>query len=390
MSDHRTVLSGLYVRWRVLALSSLAVLVLGSIGLRLVWPTNNRLGWAALTTAVLTAELILLRRHLTGNHRPGETALLPGLGLGNLITLSRGLMLAAFAGFLAAPLPLTFQMAWLMAGLYAATVLPDFLDGYLARTTNHVTVLGAILDMEYDSLAMLAVSLIAVRLGKVPWWYISLGFARYIFVAGLWLRARRNLPTYDLTPSTVRRLAAGYQMVFFCVLLTPIFVPPATTVASILFVTPILVGFVRDWLVVSGAICPTAPAYQLYERIYGQVARWLPLIWRVSSGVVTAAFLVPSLRHAARIEGNLWPICFALLASTSAGLLALGVAARLAAIGLLAAVYADLAWGGFQPYHAGLMVCSVPILYLGAGALALWRGEDQLFTHRAGERWDQH
>ena len=152
------------------------------------WPPPEVLGWTVLTASVLGVLLLLLRRNLLQNHRPGDDSLLAGLGPANTITLARGLAVAALAGFLAAPLPMTGALAWAPAILYAAAVLPDFLDGAVARATNRVTVLGGILDMETDCLGMLAVSLLAVRLGKAPWWYVSLGLARYLFVAGIWWR----------------------------------------------------------------------------------------------------------------------------------------------------------------------------------------------------------
>ena len=333
--------------------------------------------WAALTAGVVAVQLVLLRRNLRQNHRPGDDTLLAGLGPANAITLARGLAVAAFAGFLAAPLPLTGALAWAPAILFAAAVLPDFLDGAVARATNRVTVLGGILDMEYDCLANLAVSLLVVRLGKVPWWYISLGLARYLFVAGIWWRERRGLPVYDLTPSNTRRLAAGFQMAFFCVALWPIFGAPATAVAGTLFVAPILLGFVRDWLIVSGTVSPQSPGYRRFERWRDWAGLWLPPVLRWIGALVAVAFLLPALSQAPLVA----PLAAA-LASASAVSLALGIGARVGAIGLLVATMAGVALVGFQPYDAALMIATIPLLYLGAGRFALWRGEDALFARR--------
>ena len=43
---------------------------------------------------------------------------------------------------------------------------------------------------------------------------------------------------------------------------------------------------------------------------------------------------------------------------------------------------AGVALVGFQPYDAALMIATIPLLYLGAGRFALWRGEDALFPRR--------
>lgn len=385
-ADPNTSLGGLRRRWWALAATSLALLLAGGSGLGRVWPPPAVLDWAGLTAAVLLCELTLLRHNLARNHRPDAAppGLLAGLGPGNLITLGRGLAIAAFAGFLAAPLPLDERLAWAPALLYALGVLPDFLDGALARATNRVTVLGGILDMEYDSLAMLAVSVLAVRLGKVPAWYVILGLARYLFVIGLWWRSRRGRPIYDLTPSNTRRLAAGFQMGFFCVALWPVLGPPATTIAGVLFVAPILVGFVRDWLIVSGALRPTAPGYQRAQRLAQAAAAWLPPLLRGVGGTTALLILLPTF----------WPVggwAAGLLAGVTmigaAGVL-LGAGARLGAIGVLLATCAALARQGFHPAHGILLASMIPLLYTGAGRAALWRGDDALFARRLGEPSD--
>ena len=361
----------------MLVLASSLLLALGVELLGRVWSPAEVLRWAALTVAVLGVELALLRRNLRQNHRPGDDTLLAGLGPANAITLARGLAVAAFAGFLAAPLPLTGALAWAPAILYAAAVLPDFLDGAVARATNRVTVLGGILDMEFDCLVMLAVSLLAVRLGKVPWWYVSLGLARYLFVAGIWWRERRGLPMYDLTPSNTRRLAAGFQMAFFCVALWPIFGAPATAVAGALFVAPILLGFVRDWLIVSGTVSPQSAGYRRFERWRDWAGLWLPPVLRWIGALTALAFLLPALSQRPLVA----PLVAA-LAAAGAVSLALGIGARVGAIGLLVATTAGVALVGFQPYDAVLMIATIPLLYLGAGRFALWRGEDALFARR--------
>ncbi len=388
-ADQATHLPGLHRRWWVLAAASLAFLLLGIVVLGGVWPPGGVLSWTTLTAAVLLFQLILLRRNLARNHRPDEAArrVLAGLGPGNLITLGRGIAIAGFAGFRAAPLPLDDRLAWAPAILYTLGVLPDFLDGALARATNRVTVLGGILDMEYDSLEMLAVSLMAVRLGKAPWWFVSLGAARYLFVAGLWWRSWRRLPVYDLTPSNTRRLAAGFQMAFFCVALWPIFGPPATAIAGILFVTPILAGFVRDWLIVSGAVRPTMPAYRQFQRLLAWASTWLPPVLRGIGGSVAMVFLAPSLWQASTNGTAIgWVVGLITgLAAVSAASVLLGAAARLGAIGVLVATCAALALHGFHPAHAVLLATMIPLLYLGAGKAAAWRGEDALFAQRIGE-----
>ncbi len=60
----------------------------------------------------------------------------------------------------------------------------DLLDGYVARVTRRESRLGAILDMEFDGLGILIASAVAVQYDKIPAWYLLLGVARLLFVAG--------------------------------------------------------------------------------------------------------------------------------------------------------------------------------------------------------------
>jgi len=377
--------AGLQRRWWVLTALSFMLVVGGGYALSRIWPVRAVFGWVGLTVVALAVQLSLFRRHLGANYRPAEAGrpLLADLGPGNLITLGRGLGIAAFAGFLAAPLPLDAHLAWAPALLYALGVLPDFLDGALARATGRVTVLGSILDMEYDSLAMLAVSALAVRLGKVPWWLIGLGLARYLFVAGIMWRQRRGLPVYDLPASNTRRLAAGFQMAFFCVALWPIFGPPLTALAGALFAAPILVGFGRDWLAVSGVLRHDTPRYRQYRRLRQRAWMWLPPFLRLMGGGVALSVLAPGLWHTATPGAVVW-LTGVLAAMAALGLL-VGAGVRLGAIGLLIAVCVAVVWSGFVAWHSVLLISTIPLLYTGAGRLALWRGEDALFDRRPGE-----
>ena len=92
---------------------------------------------------------------LDQNHRPGESTLLPVLGLGNNLTLFRGLVLSLLAGFLFLPRPAHGLLAWTPAILYTTLAVLDYLDGYVARVTNQATKLGEILDGVFDALGLL-------------------------------------------------------------------------------------------------------------------------------------------------------------------------------------------------------------------------------------------
>jgi CDP-diacylglycerol--glycerol-3-phosphate 3-phosphatidyltransferase len=213
------------------------------------------MAWLTVAAGVLILQWIYLIRRLELNHRPGENSLLPGFGPGTWITLLRGLLLAGSAGFLTLPKAQGI-LAWAPMALFTAAISLDLLDGYVARRFGQVTRLGEALELGMDSLAMLAGSGLAVRLGVLPWWYLSFGLASPAFRLGLWLRRRLGLGVRELPDSRIRRAIAGFSMGFLSGALWPIVSPLAATWVGLLFLIPFLGSFGRDWAAVSGIAGP--------------------------------------------------------------------------------------------------------------------------------------
>ena len=261
--------------------------------------------------------LAVLWRGLPDNHRLGESQLLPGLGAANHATLLRGLLLAALTGFLFSPRP-GGLLAWLPGLLYTLAVAIDNLDGFLARRTNRLTRLGEKLDMSFDGLGVLVAVLLAVGYGQLPFWYLSVALARYVYLAVLWVLRRLGRPTYDLPPSASRRGFAGLQMGFLAVMLWPIFTPPGTFNAAVWFALPFLAGFGRDGLIASGVL-RHAGGCAVQDQCF---ARWLPVGLRFLTVVLL-------LGTPASAWGPDWLAGLAAVVTLS---LALGAAGRLSAI----------------------------------------------------------
>ena len=213
-------------------------------------------------------------------------------------------------------------------------------------------------------------ALLAVRYGQVPAWYLLVALARYLYLAGAWLRQRRGLPLYDLPPSVRRRGFAGLQMGLGAALLFPVFSPPGTHIVAALFSLPFLTGFLYDWLLASGALRPRPAAPGWQERLL----HWLPLALRALAILLLAGQAISRSIH---LPGVLELAVLALLA--------LGAAGRAGAIlGLLLL--------GFQqslaPLTAAqltLLVIYTALLYLGTGPFSLWTPEDRLIYRRLGE-----
>ena len=371
-------------------------LVMGYIMLAMRWQPTYVQRWTLWALAALIIQLGILWWGLKHNHRRNEDDLLPTLGYGNGLTLTRGLAICLLAGFLFSPRP-PGLLAWVPALLYTLSSIIDYLDGYVARVTGHTTVLGEILDMEFDGLGMLVAIAVAIQYGQLPWWYLILGLGRQLFIGGIWLRNRWKLPVYEMTESENRRLIAGFQMGFMTVILWPIFSPPLTTLACVLFSIPLAGSFLRDWLVVSGVLKPETPRYQRGRHLVKLVLEgWLPLALRVIGTIVAGILLVHALPDFAAWRAYLThaeplPLRWLLLLLTMFAPLvtiffALGILGRMMAIGLVGLALLDLLANGFTMATNGLLLtCTLWVAQLGSGTLALWTAEEPLLRRRAGE-----
>lgn len=337
---------------------------------------------------------------LKRNYRPNEETLLPTLGYGNGITVARGVLVSLLAGFLLIPEPTT-AVAWLPAIFYSIACILDYLDGYVARLTNHATILGEMLDMEFDGLGMLIAIGVAIRYGQLPYWYLFLGFGRQLFLFGIWLWHRRGLPTFELTESENRRIIAGFQMGFVCVILWPILTPPLTTIVCLLFSIPLTASFGRDWLVVSGAIDPISDTYQRW-RAFGKsiLEGWGPLICRMLGSAICGQLIWatwPTFTEWTSFLSGIEPFGFQLGWRLSLWLsplftlaFLLGIQSRVAAFFLLVPAFSELLNYGpsflmnLLTSNVILVITLVWVLQFGGGVWALWAPEESILRRRAG------
>ena len=333
--------------------------------------------WLVLPAATTVFILFVLRQNLAENFRLDESILLPDLGWGNLMTLARGVLIALMVGFLFIPKPEGFLL-WIPGILYILANITDFLDGYLARITNHATKLGEILDMSFDGLGVMVAGLLAVKYGQLPIWYISIAFARYIFIGGIWLRKKFGKANYNLPPSTWRRLSAGLQMGFLAVILLPIFTPPGTYIAAYLFGVPFIVGFLFDWLSVSGvqiSMLAKKPTF---------LSKWIPVIIRSLITIISTAIILKNLSLKPMLDPALWVVL--VMQAFLAVLLLFGVAPRVTAIiGLVNLGFYQILVH-LSALEISLAVGYSIIIFLGSGAYTLWLPENNLIYRRPGDK----
>ncbi len=327
-----------------------------------------------------------LSRHLATNHRQSEeNRLFANLGAANWITLLRAGAVIALAGFLPAAI-LQGQglahpdgLAWAPGLIYLVISLADLLDGFVARRQGRETELGKRLDIETDAAGLLTASLLAVALDRLPLVYLLVGLAYYPFIFALWMRQRRALPVVVLQSRPYARIIAGFQMGLVAMVLLPIFHPPFTSIAAYIFMTPLLIGFFRDWLVVSCRLKTDAHQRAGLDLRLKAVLQQLPLALRLgifAGGIIT--FLNPAV---SRIYLP-WQWAAQCLFFLCGLLAAVGFMGRSAALLLILLLGSTLSPLGISPLSFGIFSIAAVLLLTGSGSMSLWSPEEAILYRR--------
>jgi hypothetical protein len=171
-------------------------------------------------------------------------------------------------------------------------------------------------------------------------------------------------------------------MVLTSALLWPIVPIAAARVAGLVVGLPFLLGFVRDYSVASGHLSPASPGYLRWRRRLKRILKtWVPPVLRglVLLACMLVARWVPA-DPGASTAGRWLILACGLLAM----LLVLGVAGRLAALGVTILSAFAMVWVGTQPQLLLLMGASLALLLTGTGPGSLWRGDTFLVDWRPG------
>ena len=138
--------------------------------------------------------------------------------LANKLTLSRILVIPAILVLLVIP---HAWAAWLALMLFAAAGVTDWLDGYMARRDNQVSMLGQFLDPIADKLLISAVILFLVSSGQISGlsvWPAVVILMREVAVSGLrefLAGVRVSVPVSQLAKwkTFIQILALGFLIV---------------------------------------------------------------------------------------------------------------------------------------------------------------------------------
>jgi CDP-diacylglycerol--glycerol-3-phosphate 3-phosphatidyltransferase len=376
--------------WRVAAALGLLIQIAGFAFITYYWQSGYAWRWMLTSLVIVVYILVILKTGLRSNHRINETRLLPGLGIGNWITFLRAILIAFLAGLLFVPWPEFADkfswLAWLPGTIYLSAVILDYFDGFAARITDHQTRLGEEFDIKIDALGLLFATLVAIKIGQLPIFYLSVGGAYYLFQIGIWYRGKYFKPLIDLKPHPHARLMAGLQMGFVSFTLFPVLRPPITTVAALVFMIPFLLGFLRDWLVICGQLATGHCQKANWEiKLYRSVTGWFPLVLRFFISITGFTIVYKTIPAASVLNGKLAPLVLFLPDSMfNIFFIILFIFVGLGVFGRLSAVFLSFLTGhlilsgvhGLGFYTIFIAACCLVIT--GSGLFSLWQPEEKI------------
>ena len=362
-------------------LASVVLFLAWLSGILLCWPLlqDRPVAIASLSFGFLVACRLqrTLHHHLAGNHRPGEEGLLfPTLGAANWITVLRAGAVVALAGFL----PLTiygFQelpesLAWAPGLFYLVISAADLLDGIVARKLQRTTELGKKLDIETDAAGLMTASLLAVSLDRLPVIYLLVGSAYYLFILGIQVRQKRDKPVAELQQRPYARIIAGFQMGLVGMALLPMFNPVFTRTAGLIFMTPLLLGFFRDWLVVSCRLRTDGAQQSVLDRWAGSKGmKALPLLLRF---VLLADGLAASVTYSVQEPLQVWQLAY-IFSCLFAGI---GFMSRSASLFLVVLLAGSQSPFGLSFLSLALFSAAATLMLSGSGSMSFWAPEERI------------
>jgi phosphatidylglycerophosphate synthase len=189
---------------------------------------------------------VLMMLHL-GGHAPHAR-----FGAANRVTLARGMIASLLGGAVPIVTELGPEALWVASAAALLALALDGVDGWIARRTRMASTYGQRLDINFDTVMMGILALLAWQGGKAGLWVLAIGLARYIFVAAGWMWPWLNT---ELPFSQRRRVICVVQIAALLVCLTPLMVPPVSSLAAAAALGLLLFSFAVDtlWLVKAGA-----------------------------------------------------------------------------------------------------------------------------------------
>jgi CDP-diacylglycerol--glycerol-3-phosphate 3-phosphatidyltransferase len=178
--------------------------------------------------------------------------------LPNLLTELRVLVIPLVLAFIDNESP---RRSMIAALIYGATAITDFIDGYLARKWNQVSLVGKYLDPLADKLLVMATLVWMVPLGRVEAWLVVLLLSREISITAL--RAVASSEGLVIAARQMGRVKTALQMVGILCLIIHFRYPLLFTE---MYVDAHLVGLYVIYISLVFSIFSAAEYFQLFAR----------------------------------------------------------------------------------------------------------------------------
>lgn len=130
------------------------------------------------------------------------------MNLPNILTLAR---IAAVPVIVVLMMFESQQNCFWASAVFSLAAITDWLDGYLARKWQVVTVLGKFLDPLADKLVVMAALIMLIPLDRVPAWAVFVILAREMIVTGL--RSIASAEGIVIAASNLGKYKTIFQMV---------------------------------------------------------------------------------------------------------------------------------------------------------------------------------
>jgi CDP-diacylglycerol--glycerol-3-phosphate 3-phosphatidyltransferase len=143
--------------------------------------------------------------------------------------------------------------------IFAVASITDWLDGYLARRRQQITILGQLLDPIADKLLITAALVSLVQLGLAPAWMVAIIIGRELAVTGL--RGVAQTRGLTMPASGLGKLKMASQVVAVLLLML------APEVDGELQRLGMLLGHGALWVVLALALWSAVEYYQTFTHV---------------------------------------------------------------------------------------------------------------------------
>ena len=176
------------------------------------------------------------------------------MNLANKLTTLRVVLIPVFLVLLLSPLIAEPINRYIAVGIFIAASITDFLDGYIARSRNMITIFGKFMDPLADKLLVCSALVSMVELGDLPAWVVVIILSREFAITGF--RTLAMQANIVMAASWWGKLKTTTQMIMIIVVLLQIQASVMNVIETILVALAVFFTIVSgvDYIVKNKAV----------------------------------------------------------------------------------------------------------------------------------------